>query len=133
MKKYCVLTVLFIASLGLSAPAHALEDGMVIATIPFDFIVAGKSMPAGTYTVARTSSGSELLVSNRNAGAFVIPIMLDSSLNPDPALTFDKVSGSYVLRQVNTPIGAFTLDTRSEEATLAQSKQHSGMTSSGGH
>jgi hypothetical protein len=133
MRKYFVLSVIFIVSLGLSATAHAIEDGTVIANIPFDFIVAGKSMPAGTYTVARTSSGSELLVSNRNAGAFVIPIMFDNSPNLDPVLTFDKVSESYVLRQVNTPIGAFTLDTRSEEATLAQSKQHSGMTSSGGH
>jgi hypothetical protein len=132
MKKYFVLSVLFIVSLGLSATAHAIEDGTIIANIPFDFIVAGKSMPAGTYTVARTSSGSELLVSSRNAGAFVIPILLDSSQNLDPVLTFDKVSASYVLRQVNTPIGAFLIDTRSEETNLAQSK-HAGITSSGGH
>jgi hypothetical protein len=131
MKKYFVLCVLFIVSLGLSATAHAIEDGTVIANIPFDFIVAGKSMPAGTYTVARMSSGSELLVSNRNAGAFVIPIMLDSSQNLDPLLTFEKVSASYVLRQVNTPIGAFLIDTRSEETHLAHSTR-GGMNSSGG-
>ena len=132
-KKYFIFAALLIVSIGLSATAQAADESKVIAHIPFDFIVAGKNMPAGTYTVSRLSSGPVLLVSSQNAGVLVVPLTLHSSDYLTPALLFDKVADTYVLREVGTPIGAFIIDTHREVTRLVQLQQHGRMTSSGGN
>ena len=131
MKKYFTFVLALIALLGLGVTAHAEEEGMVVANIPFEFVIAGETLPAGTYTVSSVSSGSELLISSRDKGVFVIPTVLDSYQIGDPLVTFDKVAGEYFLRQVNTPLGAFIIDTQRETVKLAQIKGHDTMTSSG--
>jgi hypothetical protein len=118
---------------GLGATAHAEEEGTVIAKIPFAFVAAGKTLPAGTYTVSRVSSGSELLIYSRDNGVFVIPVVQDSTPVDNPLVTFDKVADKYFLRKVNTPLGTFMIDTQREESKLAQAQQHNNMTASGSH
>jgi hypothetical protein len=133
VKKYFVFVFALIVFAGSGATARAEEEGAVIAKIPFEFVAAGKTLPAGTYTVSRVSSGSELLISSRDSGVFVIPVVSDSTPVDSPLVTFDKVSDTYLLREVNTPLGTFLIDTRPEESKLAQAKQHDSMTSSGSH
>jgi hypothetical protein len=132
VKKYFMFVLAMIVFAGLGATARA-EEGTVVAKIPFEFVAAGKTLPAGTYTVSRGSSGSELLISSRDNGVFVIPVVQDSTPVDAPLVSFDKVSGAYFLREVNTPLGTFLINTHREETKLAQAKQHDGMTSSGGH
>jgi hypothetical protein len=133
VKKYFMFVLAMIVFAGLGATAHAEEEGSIIAQIPFEFVAAGKTLPAGTYTVSRGSSGSELLISSRDNGVFVIPVVLDSTPVDNPLVTFDKVSDTYLLREVTTPLGTFIIDTQREESKLTQAKQHDGMTSSGSH
>jgi hypothetical protein len=126
---------MFIAAMivlfGLNVTAHADEEGTVIANIPFAFVVDGKTLPAGTYNVSRVSQGSELLISSWNTGVFVIPTELDSSGAQKPVVSFEKLGDTYFLRQVNTPIGSFIIDTRGEITNLTRLKQQASMTSSG--
>jgi hypothetical protein len=135
VKKYPLFVVALIIGLSLGVKANAQEEGKIVATIPFEFVVGGKTLPAGTYTVRRASdTDSELLISNRDGGAFVQFTVLDSAQLEDPKVSFEKVAGEYLLSRVNTPIGAFVIDTRHEEsrlAKLAQSNQHGSMSSSG--
>jgi hypothetical protein len=133
VKKYFMFVLAMIVFAGLSGTAHAEEEGSIIAHIPFEFVAAGKTLPAGTYTVSRESSGSELLISGRDNGVFVIPVLKDDTPVDNSLVTFDKVSGTYLLREVNTPLGTFIIDTQREESKLAQAKQHDRMTSSGSH
>jgi len=133
VKKYFVFVFALIVFAGVGVTARAEEEGTVIAKIPFEFVAAGKTLPAGTYTVSRVSSGSELLISSRDSGVFVIPVVRDSTPVDNPLVTFDKVSDTYLLREVNTPLGTFIIDTHREESKLAQAKQHDSMTSSGSH
>ncbi len=133
MKKYFVFVFALIVFAGVGVTARAEEEGTVIAKIPFEFVAAGKTLPAGTYTVSRVSSGAELLISSRESGVFVIPVVRDSTPVDNPLVTFDKVSDTYLLREVNTPLGTFIIDTHREESKLAQAKQHDSMTSSGSH
>jgi hypothetical protein len=133
VNKYSTFIFALIALFGVGLTAHAQEAGTVVATIPFEFIVSGKTMPAGTYTVSRGSSGSELLMSSRDNGVFVIPTSLDTAEIENPLVTFDKVEGAYFLHTVNTPVGTFIVDTHGEERKLAQAKLHDGMTASGSH
>jgi len=133
VKKYFVFVFALIVFAGVGVTARAEEEGTVIAKIPFEFVAAGKTLPAGTYTVSRVSSGAELLISSRESGVFVIPVVRDSTPVDNPLVTFDKVSDTYLLREVNTPLGTFIIDTHREESKLAQAKQHDSMTSSGSH
>jgi hypothetical protein len=133
VKKYFMFVFAMIVFAALSATAHAEEKGSITARIPFEFVAAGKTLPAGTYTVSRGSSGSELLISSRDNGVFVIPVVKNDTPVDNSLVTFDKVSGTYLLREVDTPLGTFIIDTQREESKLAQAKQHDRMTSSGSH
>ena len=133
MKKYTVFVfALSIIMLGLGVNANAQSEGKVIASIPFDFEVGGKTLPAGTYTVSKVSdNSSDLLISSRDHGMFVLPASLDNVQAGGPLFSFEKVAGKYLLREVNTPVGAYIIDTRHEETKLAQATQHGGMSPSG--
>ena len=133
MKKYTVFAfVLSIIMLGLGVNANAQSEGTVFATIPFDFEVGGKTLPAGTYTVSKVSDNSRgLLISNRNQGVFALPVSLDNAQAGGPLFSFEKVAGKYLLSEVNTPEGAYIIDTRHEETKLAQTTQHGAMSPSG--
>ena len=41
------------AGLGITAKAQVVEQ--IVVTIPFEFVAAGKTLPAGTYTINRLS------------------------------------------------------------------------------
>lgn len=134
MNKYSIFIFALMTLLGLGASAHAQEERMVVATIPFAFEVGGQILPAGTYTVSRVSDSSqELLISSRDHGVFVLSAVLDSTQSVAPLIGFDKVAGTYLLSEVNTPIGAFVIDTHREVTGLAQVQTHGGVISSGGH
>ena len=56
MKKLCLriaVALVSFAGLGITAKAQAADQ--IVVTIPFEFVVAGKTLPAGTYRVNRVS------------------------------------------------------------------------------
>ena len=138
VKKYSSIVAVLISVAGLLVPARAQETKLIV-TVPFDFIVGTHSLPAGEYTVSRTSSlaNTPLLVSNRDHGAFLLPTVFDSTESKDASLSFDQIGEDHVLSQIRTPTGTYTIDNRREVERLiklAQSNDHNGkngMTSSG--
>jgi hypothetical protein len=140
MKSNVLIAVASLAFAGLAVPARA-QQAEVAATIPFEFVVGATTLPAGTYTVSRTSSldTSPLLVASRDHGAYLITTGLDSTQVGETSLRFDHIGGEHVLSQIKTLGGTYTIDNRREAerlTKLAQSNDHSqanGMTSSGGH
>jgi len=55
MKKYARLLVAITFLFKLSLAANAEIRGEIVVTLPFGFLVAGKTLPAGTYSVSRLS------------------------------------------------------------------------------
>jgi hypothetical protein len=55
MKKYARILVAVASLLGLSGVAKAEIQGGIIATLPFEFVVGGETLPSGTYTVRHLS------------------------------------------------------------------------------
>ncbi len=49
-----LLAVVGFAGLGVTAKAEVLDQ--IVVTIPFEFVVAGKTLPAGTYRTNRISA-----------------------------------------------------------------------------
>ena len=134
MSKYSTFILLLIVLLGLGVTAHAQEERIIVANIPFDFEVGGHTLPAGTYTVSRVSITSpELFISSREQGIFILPNVFNSTRPVESQVSFDKVAGKYLLREVSTPIGEFVIDNQREVTKLTQVQLDVGMTSSGSH
>src|SRR6266404_7133642 len=52
-KQYLTVLSTLICVLGLGLGARAQEEGTVVAKVPYDFVVGGRVLPAGSYRVSR--------------------------------------------------------------------------------
>ena len=103
--KVVLLIVATITTFGTSARAQSLDHGFRI-NIPFDFMVGGKTLPAGQYSVARVLSGSgDLMLQigsvNGRSRAVPLTIPVNSFKSRDRAtLVFHRLDDQYFLYQV---------------------------------
>lgn len=105
MRKILVPTVLGMLLVGLSATTVRAED-VARATVPFPFVVNGRTLPAGQYTV-RTDDDDPAVVridstTNPNAHALVLtnPDYRDGHAEDAPNLTFVRYGHQYRLAEV---------------------------------
>ena len=127
MKKYSSLLLAVVALAASSLPAPA-QEGKIVVTIPFTFVVGNQTLPSGTYTVSRTSGGAEspLLLISRHQGVFLLPGAFDG-VESGSGVRFDQVGEEHVLSQIKTPDGIYTIDNHREVEKLnklAQSNNH---------
>jgi len=135
VNKYSIFALVLLAFAGTVVVAHAQEEGKVVVSVPFDFFAGTKMLPAGEYTVSRSSSdtNSPLLIYGNGNSALVLPVAFDDVPADNLRLNFDHVGGAYLLSEVKTQIGTYSIGTSREAARLtrlAQAKM-GGMTSSG--
>ena len=114
MKKYCVriLSAFFgLAALAITAKGQAVDQ--VVVNIPYEFVVAGKTLPAGTYKVNRVSANDEraLAISNFEGHATVLVLsseIADKSAE-QPSLSFRHVGEQHLLSKIQTAEHVFTI------------------------
>jgi hypothetical protein len=102
-----------------AAPAGAQNIGKAKAHIPFDFIVAGETLPAGEYTVSRQSPGL-LLITGEDASAFVL-VNVDRGAKVDSGrVVFNRYGTQYFLSSVDIKVGSqrYALSESKEEKRL---------------
>lgn len=92
-----------VVGLVLTSSAAARADESVIAKVPFDFIVAGVHMPAGSYQV--TQLEGQAIVSVKSTDGRHFAFVLTNALAPQEAgpsaeLVFDRVNGTNFLARV---------------------------------
>jgi hypothetical protein len=134
MKKSYFTVVLTLTCLfGLGITARAQDASRVIATVPFDFVVGGETLPAGTYTLGRVSLASQraLVIRSDDHGAFLLSIVLDDVPAAQAKLGFEHVGDKYVLSRIETPAGVYAVGTPRAMTKVAQMKDHGTMSSSG--
>ena len=81
---------------------YAGSEAIVSATIPFDFIVENKTLPAGQYTVSALSQRG-LIVRSEDAKSAVIALTMGvqaKSANNGPRLEFSRYGSTYFLSKV---------------------------------
>ena len=86
------------------APAFAQTNG-VQADIPFAFSVSGSTLPAGTYVIRASDSGSHILsVRERSHGASIITLASpgDSTGVKNNVLVFHRYGDQYFLSEIRT-------------------------------
>jgi len=98
--------------------AQAQSAKTVISNIPFEFIVADRTLPAGEYRVNR-SIGNALKISTRDAAAFRLTNELEPSKDGRARLVFHRYGNRYFLAEVWTgagDVGRQLLKSRQERA-----------------
>ena len=126
-----VLTLTCLLGVGISARAQDTEG--VRVNVPFEFVAGGATLPAGTYTVGRTSLEpySTIAISGYGHGALVLPIAVDGTPAKAPKLSFELVGDKHFLTEADTPGGVYTFALPKAMVALAQTKDQ-GAVSSGG-
>ena len=109
MRKQTLISIAMLSlllSLAVSS-THAQSLISVVLTIPFDFKVADKTLPAGDYIVRRSTQysreGLQILRKDSGAGAFVLTTSIQRrAVSENSRLIFNRYDDKYFLSQVWT-------------------------------
>jgi hypothetical protein len=88
----------------ISTAVLGLAQEKVQADIPFSFIVAGKTLPAGTYSFQEAEQGMVISVSNMKTGianAVSVLTRLGPRSRTDSEIVFDVVGNDHYLAEVH--------------------------------
>jgi hypothetical protein len=134
MKKLCLriaVALVSFAGLGITAKAQVVDQ--VVVTIPFEFVVAGKTLPAGTYRVNRVSDDrwAGLIFSSfeNRASAIVHPIEVESAPEDKAHLSFETAGDEHFLSKIETANNVFTIPVSRAAILLASEKSHTDSSS----
>lgn len=133
MKKQ-YLTVLFtlISVLGLGLGAGAQEQDTVLGKVPYDFVVSGQVLPAGTYRISRISTSPRTLeISSYETGAsaLLVPTFFDDAQTGHAQFSFEHAGDKYFLSAIETPIGTYSIRVPQSAIELALMEQQSASSS----
>ena len=134
-RSYIAVLLTLTCLLGLGVSARAQDAEGVRVTVPFEFVAGGATLPAGTYTVGRVSldAASSIVIRSDGHGAFALPVAVDGTAVKQPQLSFEHVGGVYFLSEADTPAGVYTFALPRAMVALAQAKDRSAVSASGGN
>jgi hypothetical protein len=140
MKKYAKILVAATFLLGLGVAAKAETRPEIIAKFPFQFVVGGKTLPAGTYKVNRLGDDpfSVLMLTNDSstASVLVLPLSIAKPSSDKPEVGFERVGAEYLLSSIQTGDLVYNISVSRSLAMVAAAQPHgnvSGSGSAGGH
>ena len=128
-----IITTLLASALGANAETHP----AVIVNIPYEFVAAGRTLPAGTYTVSRLSNDrlSALSIANyeQRASVVVLPNQFEEREAEGAKIRLEQVGDMYFLRVIETEDGVYDLPLPRSAALMAKSGHTDGTSASGSH
>ena len=133
--KYAKTLVAITFILGLGAAGNAEIRPEIVVTVPFTFVVSGKTLPAGTYTVGRLSGDrlSPQLLSSRDHGVsvFVDPVDVKDASADKPLVRFQQVGEQHFLSAIQTGDDVYDFQISRSVVTEAAARSHSNASVSG--
>ena len=123
-KSYLTVVLALTCLLGLGGSASAQDASKIVVNVPFDFVAAGETLLAGTYSVSRVSPETHpgLVIRGYDKGAFLLPIVFEGVPADHAKLDFEHVGNNYFLSKVETPAGVYSIRTPRAMTKLAQMK-----------
>lgn len=125
--------VLGISTLGLAAKGQTVDQ--IKVDIPYQFVVDGKTLPAGTYTVRRVFDRSEgaLILNNfeNHTGVIILPRSVESASVNQSSVRFDEVGGRHFLSEIKTANHVFIIPASRMEIMQATAKPQSAPSAAG--
>jgi hypothetical protein len=136
MRKQCLrILIALIGVAGLGMAARGQVSDQIEVNIPYEFVVAGKTLPAGTYRVKRLGDTNEetLVLSSLDSRArvMVLSTTVESTQADKPEVSFEQVGGQHFLSKIETADHVFTIPVSRTEILEAAGRSHSGASSSG--
>ena len=137
MRKQCLRVLIALFSLaGLGMATRAQVRDQIVVTIPFEFVVAGKTLPAGTYNVNRvTDSNPRTLILHSfeiHTSVLIVPSQIEDGSTDKVHVSFERAGGQYFLSKIATADNVFTIPaSRSETIAVAARNSTSASSSSG--
>lgn len=135
MKKQIMSALLGFALLAImTVSAYAQGGRHVSVHIPFDFVVAGKQMPAGDYSVRRVSKDSESALLIQSEDGRKTAVVFTNATNREPKraeLSFRQRGDSYFLSAISIPGTAGIREvprSKSEEKRVRELIEQAGTT-----
>jgi hypothetical protein len=110
-KKYLSAVLALTCVLGFGLTAHAQDSRSIVVNVPFVFIAGTKVLPAGTYSVERTSTDSDsaLVIHGYGNSVFLLPSVFDGITGEQASVEFEQVGNRRFLSKIETPAGAYTI------------------------
>jgi hypothetical protein len=135
MRKHCLrilIALIGVAGLGMAAKAQV---DQIVVNIPYEFVVAGTTLPSGTYRVDRLSStdSEDLILSSVESSARVMvhSTAVEGTQADKPKVSFEQVDGQRFLSKIETADHVFTIPVSRSEILEAAARSHSGTSASG--
>jgi hypothetical protein len=136
MKKHPVrILFAFFAFAALANTAKGQTVDQIVVKIPYEFVVDGKTLPAGSYRINRAdyNNNRELVISNseNRAAVFILPIEVgDNTRDEQPKVSFQLVGDQHVLSRIETGEHVFSIPVSSPAVLEAAMKRHIGSSGS---
>jgi len=122
-----------LAALAVAIRAQAVDK--LIVNISHHFVAAGKTLPAGTYTINRINDFdiAELSITSfeNREGVLLISSEIAPTREDKPALSFQHIGNQYVLSKIETANHIFTIPVSTKPAVEVAMKNQSSPSASG--
>jgi len=134
MKKQCLRILIALFSVAVSGMvAKGQVQNPIAMTVGHPFVVGGKTLPPGTYTVKRASDANPrvLIFSSleSHSSAIVLPIWGRSGDADNASATFLQIGGQYFLSKIETANGIITIPVA--RSAVVQATVQNGTSTSG--
>lgn len=136
MRKHCLrILIALIGVAGLGMATRGQIPDQIEVNINHDFVVAGKTLPAGTYRVNRlgdTDQVTLMLTSvESRARVMVNSTAVETTRANRPEVSFQLVFGQHFLSKIETAEHVFTIPVSRSEILEAAARSHSGTSAAG--
>jgi hypothetical protein len=129
-----LLTLIFLLGLGVAAKAELRRQ--IVVSLPFAFVVSGKTLPAGTYTLSRFSDEKSegLILSSNEHGTsvFVRPVEVESARVDNPSVSFERVGEQRFLSRIETKDDVYNIPVSRSDIVVAEARANGKASASAG-
>jgi len=135
MKKICVgFLSAFFGLAALAAATRAQEIDQLIVNVPYDFVVSGKTLPAGAYRVKRADDRDNRVLAitslENHGGVLLLSSIVSSTSEEKPALGFEVIGDQHFLNRVETADHIFTIPVPANATQIVAMKKQTGPSAS---
>lgn len=128
-KNYIRFVTAFLGLAALGAAARGQVSDQLVVNIPYEFVAAGKTLPAGTYRVNRLNAQNnrELIISSfeNRAAVLVLSSEVDTARAEQPGVSFQHVGDQHFLSKIETAEHVFTIPVSRSAVLETATRDHS--------
>jgi hypothetical protein len=122
-----------LAAFAVAGRAQAVDQ--INVNIPYEFVVEGKTLPAGNYTVRRINyqdvSGLSITSFENHTGVLLIASEVSDATQEKPTVSFQQVGDQHILSKIETAEHVFTIPVSNKPAVQVAMKKQTSPANSG--